>query len=161
VTANSGMNDKENADNDAALVRRLLAEADRATLATCLAGQEGWPYASLVLLAVDDERQPLLLLSNLAEHAKNIAADNRVSLLIDGTQGFADPLAGPRATLIGYATATDDPAARQRFLARHPGAAAYAGFTDFRFYRVAIERAHLVAGFGRIRWIGAAALAAE
>ena len=38
----------------------------------------------------------------------------------------------------------------RRFLARHPDAGMYAGFKDFAFYRVAVERAHLVAGFGKI-----------
>ena len=31
--------------------------------------------------------------------------------------------------------------------------AVYAGFRDFRLYRVMVERGHLVAGFGRIEWI--------
>jgi heme iron utilization protein len=44
-------------------------------------------------------------------------------------------------------------------MARHPDAGLYAGFKDFGFYRVAVERAHLVGGFGKIRWIGAAELA--
>ncbi len=42
-----------------------------------------------------------------------------------------------------------------RYLARHPSAVRYAGFGDFNLYRVIIERAHLVAGFGRIHWIEA------
>ena len=48
---------------------------------------------------------------------------------------------------------------KARFLARHPDAALYAGFKDFGFYRIAVERAHLVGGFGKIRWIEAAELA--
>jgi putative heme iron utilization protein len=31
----------------------------------------------------------------------------------------------------------------------------YAGFADFHLYRIAIERGHLVAGFGHISWIEA------
>jgi len=147
------------------LARRLLAGTARATLATALAeadnGQGGWPYASLVLVATDEDGQPLLLLSDLAEHAKNIAADDRVSLLLDGTAGHEDLLAGPRLTLLGRAKIIDNPQARARFVARHASAATYAGFADFRCYRVTVERAHLVAGFGRIRWIEAAALLAN
>ena len=56
-------------------------------------------------------------------------------------------------TLVGRAAPTDDPRLAWRFLARHPDAAVYAGFKDFRFYRVAVERAHLIGGFGRIRWL--------
>ncbi len=151
---------------DVALARRMLAEAREATLATAFAGarpdERGWPYASLVLLATDARGMPLLLLSDLAEHTRNLRDDPRVSLLIDATQGHADRLAEPRLTLLGRAAVIADDAdradARTRFLARHPPAATYAGFGDFRFYRVTPDRAHLVAGFGRIRWIEAGAL---
>lgn len=144
----------------AAESRRLARNAARATLATRLAAPEvaGWPYASLVLLALDTDATPLLLLSDLSEHSRNIAADARVALLVDGTAGYRDPLAGPRVTLLGHAEPTGDDRARARFLARHPEAAAYAGFADFRLYRVTLKRAHLVAGFGRIHWIEAASL---
>jgi len=137
--------------------RGLLRRADRAVLATRL-GPEGWPYASLVLLAVDHDAAPLLLLSDLAEHSRALAVDARLSLLIDGTAGHDDPLTGPRLTLLGTAERTLAPEAARRYLARHPAAGLYAGFADFHFYRVAVSRAHLVAGFGRIHWLEGAAL---
>ena len=137
--------------------RGLLRRADRAVLATRL-GPEGWPYASLVLLAVDLDAAPILLLSDLAEHSRALAADARLSLLIDGTAGHDDPLTGPRLTLLGTAEQTTAPEAARRYLARHPAAELYAGFADFRFYRVAVSRAHLVAGFGRIHWLEGAAV---
>src|SRR5262249_41275641 len=138
--------------------RRLMRSAHRAVLATRLAQSDGWPYASLVLLACDHGGAPLLLLSDLAEHSRNIAKDDRVSLLADGTEGFEDPLTGPPLTLLGRATSSPDDRLRARFLARHPSAAFYAGFADFRLYRIVIERGHLVAGFGRIHWIDAGEL---
>jgi putative heme iron utilization protein len=138
-------------------VRHLVRRLDRAALATALPpgapGEAAWPYASLVLVAVDHDLSPLLLLSDLAEHARAIARDDRVSLLFDGTAGLAQPLTGARATLLGRARRDDDPGLAARFIARHPDAAMYAGFRDFHVYRVAIERAHLVAGFGRIHWL--------
>lgn len=139
----------------AALARALVRREGRAALATTL---EGAPYASLVLLARDLDAAPLLLLSDLAQHARNLAADPRLALLIDGTAGHADPLAGPRLTLIGRAGPSADPRLMARFTARYPESRRYAGFGDFRLYRVAVERAHLVAGFGRIEWIAGAAL---
>ena len=141
-------------------VRDLLRRLDRASLASALPDRDGapWPYASLVLVAVDHDLAPILLLSNLAEHAKAIAADGRVSLLFDGTAGLDQPLTGPRVTLLGRAAKTGDERLKRRFLVHHPDAEMYAGFGDFNFYRVAPERAHLVAGFGRIRWLAAADL---
>jgi putative heme iron utilization protein len=149
------------ADELSRLVRDLVRGRDRAALATALPTPAGpWPYASLVLAAVDHDLSPILLLSDLAEHAKAIAADDRVSLLYDGTEGLDQPLTGPRATLVGRAHRTTDERLGRRFLARHPDAAVYAGFKDFHFYRLNVERAHLVAGFGKIRWLSAAELLA-
>lgn len=136
-------------------VRVLVRGLDRASLATALPnGAATWPYASLVLVAVDHDLSPILLLSDLAEHTKAIAGDDRVSLLFDGTNGLPQPLTGPRVTLLGRAVRIADERLGRRFLARHPDAAMYAGFQDFHFYRVAVERAHLVAGFGKIGWLG-------
>jgi putative heme iron utilization protein len=148
-------------DDMSRTVRELVRGLDRAALATALPVDDGaWPYASLVLVAVDHDLSPLLLLSDLAEHTKAIAADPRVSLLFDGTYGLDQPLTGPRVTLVGRASRTEAPGVARRFLAHHPDAEIYAGFKDFHFYRVAVERAHLVAGFGKIRWLAAEELGA-
>jgi heme iron utilization protein len=148
-------------DDMSRAVRDLVRGLDRAALATALPVDGAtWPYASLVLVAVDHDLSPILLLSDLAEHTKAIAGDDRVSLLFDGTHGLDQPLTGPRVTLVGRAVQTADPRLGQRFLARHPDAEIYAGFKDFRFYRIAVERAHLVAGFGKISWLNAEALKA-
>lgn len=147
-------------DDMSRTVRALLRGLDRASLATFLPAElAGWPYASLVLVAVDHDLTPILLLSDLAEHTKAIRADGRVSLLFDGTAGLDQPLTGPRVTVLGRAERTDDERLKARFLARHPDAALYAGFKDFGFYRVSVERSHLVGGFGKIRWIDRAGLA--
>jgi len=132
--------------------RRLIRSRDHAALGTSL---DGRPYVSLVAAACDGDASPLLLLSDLAQHTKNLLADPAVSLLFEDVAGHADPLAGPRLTLLGRAERCGDPRAAARFAARHPVSAAYAGFADFHLYRVSIERGHLVAGFGRIAWIEA------
>jgi len=127
---------------------------DAAGLATRLAGAD-WPYASLVLVALDYDATPILLISRLAEHTKNIQADDRVSLLFDATHGLDSRLTGARVSVLGHARASTDTTIIRRFVDRHPQAMAYASFADFAFYRVAMTRAHLVAGFGRIRWLEA------
>jgi putative heme iron utilization protein len=140
----------------AALARRLLRQQQRAALGTSLRGA---PYVSLVLLVADLDASPLLLLSDLAQHSRNIAFDPRVSLLLDATAEYPDPLTGPRLTVLGRAEAVADPWRLARFTAHHPTSALYSGFGDFRLYRVAINRGHLVAGFGRIHWIDGGDLA--
>lgn len=131
--------------------RTLLSKAPRASLATLT--MTGAPYASLVLTADDGAGAPLLLLSDLAEHTKNLARDPRAALLVESVEQADEPLAAPRATFLGEAARFDDAAAKASFVARHPSAATYAGFKDFALYRLAIARIHVVAGFGRIDWI--------
>ncbi|WP_420403292.1 HugZ family protein [Nisaea sp.] len=135
-------------------IRHLMRSLDRATLATGMA-DGGWPYGSLVMVAVDQDGSPLLLLSDLAEHTKNLKADPRVSLLFDGTGGYDEPLTGPRATVLGRVARIEDERLAERYLRRHPSARMFATFRDFNFYRVEVERAHIVAGFGRIHWVEA------
>jgi len=145
----------EPAETPAQTARRLMRTIDRATLAS---SREGWPYASLVLVARDASGAPLLLLSDLAEHTRNLKAEPRASLLFDGTAGLAEPLTGPRVTVLGEVERADDPILLEAFVARHASAAAWTRMGDFHLYRLSPSRAHLVAGFGRIAWIEAAEL---
>ncbi len=143
------------ASNRAAL-RRVARAVRKAALATSLAeGGDGRPYVSLVTLALDHDLSPILLLSRLADHTRNLLADGRAALLLDGTDGLANPQTGPRVTLTGVVAEDGDPRLRRRFLARHPGAALYAGFGDFAIWRMTVERAHFVGGFGRAVWCDA------
>jgi hypothetical protein len=131
-----------------AAAKKLLREGRSGALATLMAGS-GDPYCSLVNVATAADGAPLLLLSRLAVHTRNILADPRVSLMLDERKA-GDPLEGARVMLLGTAAATDDPDARRRYLARQPEAEMFAGFADFAIYRIALKGAHLVAGFGRI-----------
>jgi putative heme iron utilization protein len=138
-----------NADfSPSTVVRKLLRESRSGALAT-LIPQTGSPYCSLVNVATAVDGTPLLLISKLALHTRNIAADSRVSLMLDERKE-GDPLQGARVTLTGRAGVTQDENDRRRYLARQPESEMFAGFADFAFYRISIDSAHLVAGFGRI-----------
>lgn len=128
--------------------KKLLREGRSGALATLMAGS-GAPYCSLANVATAVDGAPLLLISTLAVHTKNIQADSRVSLMLDERKE-GDPLEGARVMLMGTAQVSEDPEHRRRYLARHPGAAMFAEFKDFAIYRIALVGAHLVAGFGRI-----------
>ena len=133
--------------------RALVRSRDRGALATAMNQEDGWPYASLVMIACDASANPLLMISELAEHTQNILSENRVSLLIDGTDGLDNPLTGARLTLVGHATKSTDTSHITRYISRHPDAALYAEFADFALYRLDVERVHMVASFGAIHWI--------
>src|SRR6185503_18852115 len=127
--------------------KTLMREARSGALATLMAGS-GDPYCSLVNVATATDGTPLLLISQLALHTKNILADARVSLMLDERKE-GDPLQGARVMLMGLAAKTEDETARRRYLARQPEAEMFAGFGDFGFYQIALRGARLVAGFGR------------
>lgn len=128
--------------------KKLLREGRSGALATLMPGS-GDPYCSLVNVATAPDGAPLMLLSTLAIHTRNILADKRVSLMLDQRKD-GDPLEGARVMLTGSCAMTADGSARASYLRRHPDAEMFAGFGDFAFYRIDIDRAHLVAGFGRI-----------
>jgi len=136
-------------DTPAGTGRAIVRRAFKAAFGT-LDRTTGHPYTSLVAVATAPDGTPLMLLSQLALHTRNLDQDQRASLLIEGRTASGDMLAGERITLIGSAAAAPGTNVRARFLARHASAAAYADFADFSFFRLQIARAHLIGGFGRI-----------
>jgi len=132
-----------------AAARQIMRTALKGSLAS-LDHETGHPYASLVLTATEPDGSPILLLSRLARHTRNLERDPRASLLLDATDGHGDPLAGGRLTLVGEVAPSASVTARARFLARHPAAQAYADFADFAFYQLSPANAHFIGGFGRI-----------
>jgi putative heme iron utilization protein len=134
--------------NPKTAAKKLLREGRSGALAT-LMPQSGDPYCSLVNVATAADGAPLLLISTLAVHTKNLLNDARCSLMIDERKE-GDPLEGGRVMLLGTAVKTDDKDVRRRYLARQQEAEVFAGFADFAFYKMQLKGAHLVAGFGRI-----------
>jgi putative heme iron utilization protein len=143
-------------------VRELLLTERHGVLATLSASRGGWPFASIAPYAVSEQGRPILLLSDLAEHTRNIRADPRASLLVKTSgNGEADPQAGARVTLLGTVEAiapSEMPAAREQYLARHPQATDYFGMADFKLYLLHVTAVRFVGGFGDMGWIEGAAL---
>ena len=137
--------------NAAGLCRSLLRRSRQGALATLMV-DTGDPYCSLVNVASDCDGSPILLISRLALHTRNILGDSRVSLMLD-ERAAGDPLEGSRIMLAGIAEeAPGDTgeALRRRYLNAHPSAEVFVDFKDFSFFRIRPTAAHLVAGFGRI-----------
>src|SRR3954471_20062350 len=124
---------QEAPDFDAvALARSLLRRSRQGALATLMPGS-GDPYCSLVNVASDADGSPILLISRLARHTRNILGDPRVSLMLD-ERAEGDPLEGARIMLAGRAEQVADVAMaslRRRYLAAHPSAEAFVNFKDF------------------------------
>jgi putative heme iron utilization protein len=141
--------------------RTLASSATSATLCTIARDPSGFPYGSLVSVAVDAMGRPLLLLSELAEHTGNLHARLEASVLVTEPLGDHDePLALGRVTILGSCAKVppaEVAAAREVFLGKHPGAANYVDFKDFAFYRLEPTALRYVGGFGRMSWVTAEA----
>jgi len=137
--------------NAGKLARSLLRRSRQGALATLVPGS-GDPYCSLVNVASHPDGSPILLISRLALHTRNIIGDSRVSLMLD-ERAAGDPLEGSRIMLAGRAEEAGGDqivVLRRRYLNAHPSAEAFVDFKDFAFFRICPTGAHLVAGFGRI-----------
>jgi heme iron utilization protein len=137
----------------------LAEEARAATLATIARDPEGFPYGSLVTVAVDALGRPLMLLSQLAEHTQNLARRADASILLtEPLDRHRQPLALGRVTLLGPCRRLgpeDIDDARRIFLAAQPDASYYVDFKDFAFYRLEPVSLRYVGGFGRMSWVSA------
>ena len=133
------------------VARSLLRRSRQGALATLMAGS-GDPYCSLVNVASHPDGSPILLISRLALHTRNLLGDARLSLMLD-ERAEGDPLEGSRIMLAGLAeqaSGDDVVILRQRYLNAHPSSEVFVNFKDFSFFRIRPIGAHLVAGFGRI-----------
>ena len=135
--------------------RTLIAQIKTGTLCTLAAEPEGYPYGSFVTVGFDGG-DPVVLVSTMAEHTKNLQRDTRASLLV-AEGGSEDPLANGRVTLLGPCARVegDGGSARAAFLAAHPNAAYYMDFGDFAFWKLRVESVRYIGGYGRMSWVEA------
>ncbi|MBV9785018.1 MAG: DUF2470 domain-containing protein [Acidisphaera sp.] len=141
---------------DPAWEARLMLRAARVgTLATVAGGE---PYAALVTPATAPDLAPLLLLSGLSDHTRQLRAAPRCALLVVGPPEARNPQTAPRLSLACLAAEADAPALRARYLAVHPYAGVYAGFGDFALWRLTILGGRFVGGFARAARLRPAAL---
>ncbi|MBN3854281.1 pyridoxamine 5'-phosphate oxidase [Paraburkholderia sp. Ac-20340] len=138
----------------------LLHQVGAGTLATHARDPHGFPYPTLLPFATDAQHRPVILVSRLAEHTRNLQGDPRAGFLVAQTQGD-DVLNAPRMTLLGLFEPTHDDAGSplaRRYLRYHPDAARYLALGDFTFWTLHIERLRYIGGFGAMGWLDGADL---
>jgi len=135
--------------NDA---RRFVRGQHSGVLSTISQRVAGFPFGSVASFILDQTGCPVILISTLAEHTKNIDADPRVSLIV---QPYSpDMQVVGRVTLLGRAhRLTDKSALGPRYLRFHPQAENYFAMHDFNFYRIEPVRIRYIGGFGKIHWV--------
>ena len=132
---------------------QFLRTTQSGVLSTFSTKFSGYPFGSVAPFVLDHSGQPIILISTIAEHTKNIIANPKVSLLVFA--GDEDLQANARLTLIGEAIQINkgDTDLRARYLRYLPQAASYFDMHDFSFYRIEIAQVRYIAGFGKMGWI--------
>lgn len=131
--------------------RKLLRAEHAGFLSTLSEKLGGHPFGSMVSCLTDQDAKPIFLISQLAEHARNIRQDPRVSLLVHEQSN--DVQAGERLTIVGSAAPLETTAAlKARYLRYFPGAEQYLAL-DFSFYRLEPATLRYIGGPGIARWI--------
>lgn len=141
--------------NLGAEARRYLRRRRHGVLSTLSRKFAGYPFGSVTPYLLDHAARPVILVSRLAEHTRNIDADPRASLLV--RDAGDDVQAGARLTLIGDAgRATDNlESLRARYVRYVPDAERLLALGDFSFYRIEPRQVRFIGGFGAIHWIAA------
>jgi putative heme iron utilization protein len=137
---------------------KFLRSTRSGVLSTFSTKFAGYPFGSVAPFVLDHSSQPIILISTIAEHTHNIKANPKVSLLVFA--GDEDLQASGRLTLMGEAKqiAKEDADLRARYLRYLPQAASYFEMHDFSFYRIEINQARYIAGFGKMGWISGNAM---
>jgi len=140
--------------NPAEEARTLVSRVTTGHLATV--GEDGDPWCSLVVYGPTAGGDPVLLVSTMAEHGRNLQRDPRASLAIDDPSLPGDPLDLPRITLAGRCVQPEGDRAEEAFeahVAAVPGARLYAGWDDFTLWVLEVQRVRWVGGFARMETI--------
>ncbi|MDQ3013590.1 MAG: DUF2470 domain-containing protein [Acidobacteriota bacterium] len=134
--------------------RRLLNHQSLGVLSTQSVDVEGYPFGSIAPYVLDYDGQPVMLISDIAQHTRNIKQNNKVSLTVFDRY-TDDPQAGGRLTWIGDAELVNqaDAEIRQRYLRYFPSSESYFETHDFSFYCIHLRRARFIGGFGQIYWV--------
>lgn len=153
------MQDPADEQNDIHGEARALLRAARVASLAVIDGD--YPVLALVTPAVTSGGVVLVLLSQLAAHTRALDRNPRCALMVTGAATDENPQTSARFSLTCEAVRSDDPDDRARYLAIHPYAAFYAGFTDFGVYRLVPVVARYVGGFARAATLDVGKLALE
>lgn len=142
--------------------RNFLRENSVGVLATHSLDVEGYPFGSVTPYVVDQTGFPIILISTLAQHTRNIKSNKKVSLTIF-SQETDDVQSGARLTWIGDAEALskDDKEMRKKYLRYFPNSKTHTEMSDFSFYQINLKRARFIGGFGQIAWVEPAVILLE
>ncbi len=141
-------------DDNASMARQLLAGACRGVISTHSLEHRGYPFGSVVPYVLDRDGVPLLLLSHLSQHTKNLEADPHCGLTIM-EEGSGDVQQLNRLSAVGRVSAVGPGGHSERYFNHFPQTRVYHEELGFNFYRLEPVRFHWNAGFATARWFDA------
>src|SRR5438309_925442 len=136
--------------------RRLFLQQSFGVLSTISLDVPGYPFGSVTPYCADEECRPVIYISYIAQHTKNILADPRVSLtVVESTTGSDDVQARGRVTCIAdvHPIAKSETRGPERYFRYFPSAQQYDQTHDFGFFRLELVRIRFIGGFGQIHWV--------
>ncbi len=137
-------------------VQKLIQQENFGVLSTLSVKHDGWPFGSATPYAISASGDPIILVSSLAEHTKNMMNDPRVSLFIQDTTTSENPQSIARATLLGVVESMNESEsedAAQRYLTRFPEAAQNFQLGGFSLQRIVVKQVRYIGGFGQMFWV--------
>lgn len=152
------MTNKPNSDEPslADRARILMRSGGTSSLSTMSVKHPGYPFGSVMPYAVDDKGRPIVLISQMATHTKNLRADPRATLLVAAQSDSS--LSAARVSVIGDFAQVDDSEKQEVaaiYLAANPESSQWVSFGDFGFYRMTVKEVYIVGGFGSMGWVTA------
>lgn len=138
-------------DQQAHAARQVLAGTFHGVLSTHSLELDGYPFGSVVPFVLDQDGLPLLLLSHLSQHTRNIDADARCGLTVI-EEGAGDIQERGRLSAVGDVSAAGPAVDEERYFAYFPHARVYLEQLRFRFYRFHPVHFHWNGGFATARW---------
>jgi putative heme iron utilization protein len=133
--------------------RDLLLRESFGVLSTISLDVAGYPFGSVTPYGVDRLCRPVIYISPIAQHTRNIVADSRVSLTVVETTDSDDVQAHGRVTCIANAVQIDDRDAAERYFRHFPSSRQYDRTHAFTFFRLDLVRVRFIGGFGQIFWV--------
>ncbi|OGX04098.1 MAG: hypothetical protein A3G87_03810 [Omnitrophica bacterium RIFCSPLOWO2_12_FULL_50_11] len=136
------------------IARRLLLSQKYGVLSTHSLEVPGYPFGSITPYCLDRQGHAIILISNLAQHFKNIRANPKVSLTIVEGRG-PEVQAQGRLTYLADAVGLEasEQDARERYYTYFPDSREFTESHGFFFFRLKPVKLRFIGGFGKIDWI--------
>ncbi|MCB0346784.1 MAG: DUF2470 domain-containing protein [Bdellovibrionales bacterium] len=144
--------------------RNFFDAGQVATLCSHSKVHQDYPFGSLVQYDVTEQGEPIIYVSRIAQHYKNLLEKPHASIFVSDPNAGSAPLSCPRITVMAEFSLVDDAAKGEteaKYVKRFPASVDHRVAHDFVFFKGCIKHVRWIGGFGDIAWIGAEEFCAE